>query len=112
MDDAVTLPDGRVNCRVRIEGTYQGKPWVYVDPPGERSQYIWPPDEGGNIDPSEYWWSEGNMSCDCNRQNYLPDEMCPKEDMPCGNTIRIDRIIPLHDANLTLDLLESSRVEA
>lgn len=110
MGDAVKLSDGCINCRVRIEGTYLGKPWVYVDPPEKRSQFVWPADEFGHRDPSVAWWTEGNMSCDCNRQAFLPAEMRPTEKMACsGETILIDRIVPLDPTLPELSLLESSQ---
>ncbi len=90
------LPDRRVNCRVRIEGSYRGEPFVYVDPPGVASQFVWLDgvfnrDPGNPMDPSTYWWSEGNYCCDCNRASFLPGG----PELPCGETIRIDRIVPL-----------------
>ncbi len=80
------LEDGSINCRVKITGTFHGKPFEYVDPEGsEGSQYVWP-----NGDPSTFWWAEGNLSCDCNRARFIGDE-----EMKCGNTIHIDEIEPI-----------------
>lgn len=96
LDGDRVLPDGRINCRVRIEGEYQGKPFTYIDPLGcEGSQYIWPADEEGNIDPSSFWWSEGNMACDCNRRMFLPPEVEATVPDGCGHKIRINHIVPL-----------------
>ena len=42
-------------------------------------------------DGSEYWWSEGNMSCDCNRAlefdraGGTPDKVAWEKDRPCGD---------------------------
>jgi hypothetical protein len=100
---------GQTAVRVRIEGTYLGRKWVYEDEPERKgSQFLWPGDEEGNPDLSEYWWSEGNMGCDCNRYVFLPDDLKAEYDKlhpraeddwegfgTCGETIRIDSIIPL-----------------
>jgi hypothetical protein len=92
------LKDGRVNCRVRITGTFQGEPFEYVDPEGhDGSQYIWP-----DGDPSTYWWSEGNFSCDCNRAEFVG-----VEHMECGETICIDRIEPIDFDGPVLELNET-----
>jgi hypothetical protein len=91
------LGDGRIRCRVKITGTFRGRVWEYVDPEdSEGSQFIWPEDEDGNVDPSQFWWSEGNMGCDCNRRSFLPDEMKDEiGEIQCGDLIKIDEIIPV-----------------
>ena len=89
------LDDGRIQCRVKITGTFRGEPYEYVDPedhPG--SQFIWP--DGGS---SDWWWSDGNMSCDCNRGEFVGIE-----DMECGETINIDMIEPIDYDGPTLEL--------
>ena len=94
-----TLQDGRKRCRVKITGTYKGEPWEYTDPPSHPgSQFIWP--DGDN---SSYWWSEGNMGCDCNRARFAGVE---KED--CGGDICIDSIVPLDPDLPALHLNESA----
>lgn len=80
------LKDGRINCRVKITGTYLGKTFTYTDPEGtDGSPYYWP-----DGDPSIYWWSEGNFSCDCNRCEFIGIK-----NMECGDLIFIDRIEPV-----------------
>lgn len=111
------LPDGRACFRVRITGTYKGKPWTYEDPPGDHGYgYANPPDIGiGKWEQSEYWWAEGNMSCDCNRIGFVgltpdtapelyhmkgsfyQDGSGPVEQthVRCGETICITSIVPI-----------------
>lgn len=111
------LDDGRIECRVRIRGTFRGEPFEYVDPDGQDvdgdeqhgSQFIWPAGVVSDIengpDPSTWWWSEGNMGCDCNRDYLLPEHMrkllpkrsnSPDEDgCLCGHEILIDSIEPV-----------------
>jgi hypothetical protein len=38
---------------------------------------------------SEFMWTEGNYSCDCNRHLFFERAIGnePEEDMPCGNTL-------------------------
>lgn len=92
--------DGVVQCRVRITGTYQGKPFTYEDPPDDQGSQFYHPDG----DPSEFWWSEGNMACDCNRGAYVGIK-----DMPCGDTICIDVIAPIDYDAPPLILNESAK---
>ena len=78
--------NGTIQCRVKITGTFRGKLYEYVDSedhPG--SQFIW-----SNGDPSTRWWTDGNMSCDCNRGRFIGIH-----DMECGETINIDTIEPV-----------------
>lgn len=105
------LLDGRIRYRVKIIGTFRGLPWEYHDPEGTESQFLWIEDN----DPSEYWWSEGSMSCDCNRIRFLPKEMqdiliAEKGDNLCGGCeINIDRIEPLEGNNLPSLILNESQ---
>ena len=95
------LDDGRINCRVKITGTYKGKPFEYIDPEGvEGSQYIWP-----DGDPSTFWWAEGNMACDCNRSYFLPEEWGVSNE--CGDEILIDTIVPVDYDGPSLELNET-----
>jgi hypothetical protein len=94
----LTLADGRINCRVKITGTYKGERFVYTDPEGVYSQYYLP---DGN--PSRFWWEEGNMACDCNRGVFID------ADLDCGNTVCIDTIEPLNYDGDVLRLDESRR---
>ena len=94
------LEDGRINCRVKITGTYHGRPFEYIDPEGCYSQFIWP-----NGDPSSLWWSEGGMRCDCARSYLLPEEWGIELD--CGEEIMIDSIEPIDYNGPVLHLNES-----
>ncbi len=82
----VILDDGRIQCRVKITGTFRGKPFEYIDPEDSGgSQYIWP-----DGDPSTFWWTDGNYSCDCNRWRFAG-----VEELDCGEEICIDKIEPI-----------------
>lgn len=92
----IILPDGRIQCRVKIIGSYRGEKFEYIDPENsDGSQFF---SEDG--DPSTYWWSEGNYSCDCNRSEFLSEELFGKWEKnsginECGDEILIDEIVPL-----------------
>jgi hypothetical protein len=104
-----TLDDGRIHCRVMIRGSYKDKPFFYVDPPGvDGSQFVHPDSDDEDVRVSKYWWSDHNMSCDCNRARFLgatpethPElfESYVDEDgdriKKCGKEIRIHSVIPL-----------------
>lgn len=101
------LEDGRTIIRVRIEGSLDGVKFTYEDPIGhEGSQYIWPKKEGEEDDNinSEYWWREGNMSCDCNRWGFLPSNLQRIHSGECGSSIRIYRLIPLEGDFPTVEI--------
>lgn len=96
------LDDGRVQCRVKIVGTCldTGEVFEYIDPEdSEGSQFYWP-----NGDPSTFWWSEGNMSCDCNRGLFVGID-----DKGCGSTICIDTIEAIDFDGKILELNETSK---
>lgn len=92
----ILLDDGRIQCRVVIKGFYNGKPFTYTDPEGQDgTQFIWP-----DGDPSEFWWSEGNMSCGCNRGRFAG-----VAGANCHTEVYINTITPLDPAlpSLVLD---------
>lgn len=96
----------RIVCRVRIEGTFRGEKWTYEDPEGVESQYIWVKDN----DPSIYWWTEGTMSWDGNRWQFLPKEMqalLPEDND--GIEIKIDTITPIEGEGLPILYLNESK---
>lgn len=115
-----TLKDGTVQCRVKITGTFRGIPFEYIDPPDyDGSQFLW-----SDGDKSFYWWSYGNMACDCNRVKFLPEELKPLilkrtsenyadepfvDDPLCGYEILIDRIEPIDFPEEVLILDETAR---
>lgn len=99
------LEDGRIRCRVRITGTYQGRGFNYVDPEGVNGRQFIEPDG----DPSTFWWSEGNMSCDCNRAALLPPEWNVSRE--CGDEICIERIEPIDYDGPVLELNETQGVK-
>jgi len=96
------LDDGRVNCRVKITGTFHNQEFEYIDPEdAEGSQYIWP-----DGDPSTSWWTDGNFSCDCNRARFVGLDY-----MPCGETINIDVIEPIDFDGPILELNETELIQ-
>lgn len=100
------LDDGRIVCRVRISGSYQGRPFTYTDPPESKgSQYIWK-----DGDPSRYWWTEGNFGCDCNRSRFLPEDWNVPES--CGEEILINKIEPIDHDGPVLELNEEQERES
>lgn len=106
------LDDGQIKCRVRIHGSYLGISFVHEDDedPGDWSQYIWPENTEDEI--SGYWWSEGNMSCDCNRHRFLPEYLqAMHNEEKCGEEIYIDRIVPFDKCLPVLELNESHGIE-
>lgn len=101
----ITLKDGRIQCRVKITGTWNGKLWEFTDPENmSGSQFIHP-----DGDTSEFWWSEGNMSCDCNRIHFIPWATDTDRDgVGCGDYILIDSIVPIDPSLPSLYLNESA----
>lgn len=96
----------RIVCRVMIIGTYKGEMFVYQDgPDNEGSQYYWVKD---NMDPSTFWWTDGNMACDCNRSAFLPEHLYKLHGGGCGHEIKFDRIIPIEGENLPILILDES----
>lgn len=87
------------NYRVKITGTYRGQSWEYIDSPdGEGSAFVYAPGEYfGNEEwlPGDYWFSEGNFSCDCNRGRFVFGDKYDCDNAQCGREINIDRIEPI-----------------
>lgn len=90
------------NYRVKIIGTYKGKFWEYIDPPNRAgTAFAFAPGEyfdNEDWEPSEFWFSQGNFSCDCNRSRLLPADMqkdFDPDNIMCTETIMIDRIEPI-----------------
>jgi hypothetical protein len=98
------IDDNRVIVRARIEGSFKGIPFIYEDPAdSDGSQYIWLDGETDSEKCSGYWLREGNMARDCNRRNYLPNNLKEDLDEPdCGHQIKIHKIIPLEGNYPTL----------
>ena len=89
----------KIICRIRITGQYLGVPFVYEDPEDyEGSQFIWTKD----MDPSSYWWREGNMGCDCNRVRFLPENLRHHHGEKCGHEIKFIKIEPLEGDGLPI----------
>ncbi|MCP3685358.1 MAG: hypothetical protein GY861_22130 [bacterium] len=107
------IDSDRIQVRVRIEGTYDYgdfmnyKPFVYEDSSIEEgSQFYFKPHTDNNdtdkFKPYEYWWTDGNMGCDCNRCKFVRID-----DLKCGDTIYIDRVISLETyKGIELPILE------
>lgn len=87
--------------RAKIIGCFQGRPFEYVDPEDcHGSVFV---EDDGTID--DYQWADGNLSCDCNRHQFLPtDWSVPKE---CADEILIERIECI-DCDACLELGECS----
>lgn len=69
----------------RVYGDFEGRPFTY------KGKLFY-----GYLDPdlpeeASYWWAEGNMACDCNRQKLILG-LLGDEILGCGESIRIDRI--------------------
>lgn len=90
--------------RVRVIGTYQGKPYTW------ESDSEYPVrDEYGDL--QIFYWAEHNMSCDCNRDRFLPPEL-GIEELDCGDTVLIDRIEALDGSGVVIELNESTEGKA
>jgi len=72
-----------VFVRARIHGSYNGNKFVYEDRESEVGS-LW------LSTLAEYVWTDGNDSCDCNRAHLVG-----KESLPCGETVRIEKIEPI-----------------
>ncbi len=103
------LVGGRIRCRVRITGTYKGNYWEYIDPPDHPgSQFVIPPQTGENQtdewDLSEYWWTDGNMYCDCCRSRFIGLDLDCSSDEICITKIEpLDKEYPTLYLNETID---------
>jgi hypothetical protein len=93
------LDDGRVRCRVKITGTFKGKPFEYIDPENTDGSQFYHQDG----DPSTFWWTYGNYACDCNRAQFVG-----LAGLECGGTINIDKIEPIDHDGETLELNETA----
>lgn len=112
------LEDGRIQCRVEIKGEHDGRNFTYIDPiESDGSQFIWPRDnedgwlgEQETLDKmaSRFWWEDGNMSCDCNRWSFLPDDMKQNHNRDCGHSIKIFSITPIEGDNLPVLILNTA----
>jgi hypothetical protein len=68
----------------------------------KRGQYTvptWTKDE--IVSGTDYQWSEGNYSCDCNRSAFLAEADHEQKKLPCGETLRI-RFYALHGPDGTI----------
>jgi hypothetical protein len=70
------------NIKNKIKWKYKDKEGTYDDTFG----FLYK-DEFGEI--NDYWWTEGNGACDCNRGS-----MFLGLELPCGDTIEILEIEP------------------
>lgn len=49
------------------------------------------------LEDDEYWWTEGNMGCDCNRMLEIArhhNSYVVPEELNCGETIELIRVDP------------------
>ena len=61
--------------------------------------------DDGHYELCEYWWSEGNGGCDCNRRAFIG--RCGDDgESPCGNEISIRALESLDPRIPSLDLDE------
>ena len=88
------MPEPKIKIRVFLTDTRTGETRTYDDD-----------------DFSEYMWSEGNWSCDCNRWLFFTNWETD-EDLPCSeygkNLIVVNKIIDLN----TNEILYSESVNA
>ena len=61
---------------------YRGKEYYVRD---DHSEY-------GDDEISDYWWTEGNGSCDCNRSIYIQRSKKDFPCMKCGERIKLIQI--------------------
>jgi hypothetical protein len=87
------MSENSIPYRARITGAYKGVLFVFEDPEHLYSNYFWK----GENDPSEFWWSDGNMACDCNRSRFLPEGLFRDIRDKCGEDIQIEYIEPIED---------------
>jgi hypothetical protein len=71
-----------MNVKTKIHWKVGEKEGFYID------NFGFCHDDEGFLD--DYWWTEGNGNCDCNRGS-----MFLNEEWPCGNKIEILDIVPL-----------------
>jgi hypothetical protein len=96
LEDCVTM---FLRSRLQIIGVFEGEKFEY------RTPDAWPLPDGG-LSEDEFWWSEGNMSCDCNRCVFVGFEI---NDWECSEgRVLIDRIEALDFECEPLILNESS----
>lgn len=80
-----------VRCRARFWGHYRGRPFVYTDPEGDGSLYIFPDDDDFEDGPLSYYiWEDGNNSCDRNRGFLVGEDI-----NQCSHDVYIDFIQPI-----------------
>lgn len=102
MSTETAVTENMIRCRARFWGHYKGKPFVYTDPDGDGSLYIFPDDE----ELSYYIWEDGNNACDHNRGFLLGEDI-----NRCSHEIYIDFIQPL-DAHWPIGVLLESIQES
>lgn len=83
----------RIIANCKVTGEYKGIPFESTT-----ENYFWTHEEN---EPSAYWWREGNMACDCNRVQFLPESLREQHNGKCGGEIYIWEIIPL-EGNLPI----------
>ncbi len=97
------------NIKIRVRGSYRGTKFVYEDGDSAKGwPFIWNTDDPKD-GVADYWWREGNMSCDCNRRQFLPDI---EESIRCGEEICIDSIEPLNGLFAPIMLNETTEGHA
>ena len=95
-----------IKCRAKINGTYKGRPFEYIDPKGKGCAYY---SQSGS--PNRFWWEEGNGSCDCNRCWMLPEGLYEADLDVCSEDIMIDTIEPIDYDGETLVLNETADLD-
>lgn len=68
---------------IRVTLEHKDKEYQFID---DHSDFNFE----GCDNPSDFWWTEGNGSCDCNRSLYIKRHCeCDFKEMLCGDTIEL-----------------------
>lgn len=70
------------SIKVRIKWEFDGKSGEFIE------EFGYP--EFDPKDFNDFWYTEGNGRCDCNRSR-----MCGLPEMPCGERIKFTEITPI-----------------
>jgi len=85
------LAENKSNLYILVELSYKGINYAFLD---DHSNYKHP----GSDDAHDFWWGQGNGSCDCNKSIFI-NRHCDSsfEEMPCGETIKLSSLTFIGD---------------